>query len=157
MGTVSVIGKGKADCAALTARVAAVESELTRIRRELEALSRSAASTPRVADLKAATLRISAETRALTTALDQAAPSPAATVTSLAPIPLALLKLQSQQLTLIKGIDTAAARQLNELGIHEFADIAALMPEDVATHASPPSNAASRCSNERTVGLVKRE
>ncbi len=31
------------------------------------------------------------------------------------------------------------------------------MPEEVATHASPPSSAARRSWNVRTVGFVKRE
>ena len=33
----------------------------------------------------------------------------------------------------------------------------AAMPEAVAPQLSPPSMAAKRCSNPRTVGLVKRE
>jgi predicted flap endonuclease-1-like 5' DNA nuclease len=49
-----------------------------------------------------------------------------------APIPLALLSSSSDQLTLIRGIDAAAASLLNDNGIHSFSDIAALTAEDVA-------------------------
>lgn len=48
------------------------------------------------------------------------------------PTALAVLCLSSEQLTLIKGIDSKAAGLLNSNGIHSFSDIAALTADDVA-------------------------
>jgi predicted flap endonuclease-1-like 5' DNA nuclease len=119
----------------LADRIGAIEAELARITgaiAQLQAIGRDPAA---VARLKADTARVSAA--AATAAKDLKITAEAEATASAVPalpatIPLALLSLASEQLTLIRGVDSAAANLLNEAGIHRFADIAALNREDVA-------------------------
>jgi predicted flap endonuclease-1-like 5' DNA nuclease len=108
---------------ALEASIATIEAHLARIVEGL-ALARNGGAND-VADktaLAAELACVAAETSRLA---DRVSSLPIALT------PLPLLSLESEQLTLINGIDIAAARLLNDNGLHRFADIAALMPEDV--------------------------
>lgn len=110
--------------ATMTAMIAAIEADLDRIIQALAAARRLESSggctnpiqlASELTSLKAETTRIADRVCSLPIEMT----------------PLALLSLDSEQLTLIKGVDAHAARILNENGLHRFADIAALMPEDV--------------------------
>lgn len=108
---------------AMSAMIAAIETDLARIAEGLAAARRASVSgsvdaTRLTADLAA----LKAETGRIADGLGNM---------PLEMTPLALLSLDSEQLTLIKGVDARAARILNENGLHRFSDICALMPEDV--------------------------
>ena len=109
----------------VAARIAAIEADLARIASELDTLVQIEKARP--ADLVGAVdklNRLRLETAQL--------PARAAAMEPFAMTPLTLLCLDSEQLTLVQGIDAAAAQLLNEAGIHRFADVAALTPEDVS-------------------------
>ena len=109
---------------ALAARVAAIETELARLAHDVETLKKAGTTAPaKVANATDQIVRLQLDTKQVAAELGA---MPAFVMT-----PLALLCLESEQLTLVKGIDAAAATLLNEVGIHRFADIAALTAEDV--------------------------
>ncbi len=103
--------------------IAAIETDLGRIVQGLAAARQADASGG------ADTTRILSALAALK--IDTGSAAERLTALPLEMKPLALLSLDSEQLTLIKGIDGQAAGILNDNGLHRFADIAALMPEDV--------------------------
>lgn len=117
---------------ALTARMAAIECELARIAGELEGLRDKAAGEPALARLQLEATRVSQQAAEAAASLSALAPTSDTHGPAFAMTPLSLLCLDSEQLTLIAGIDATAATALNNLGIHRFADLAALTAEDVA-------------------------
>ena len=124
MMTVNSASESVADTTAtVNGMIAAIEADLARIAERLNAARRAEATG--VAD----TTRIVMELAALRS--DTARTADRLATIPLETTPLALLSLDSEHLTLIKGIDSEAARILNDNGVHRFSDIAALLPEDV--------------------------
>jgi predicted flap endonuclease-1-like 5' DNA nuclease len=120
----------------LRARLAAAAEQLEALSRELASWTANSDNDAwvKIPNCKTELGRIGAATAEVTdmmSAMTAADGKPTATPSFTTPSPLALLSDFSQRLTLIRGLDAHAAATLNNLGIHTFADIAALTSEDV--------------------------
>ena len=133
MSQVSSTTAQPVDCQSeLASRITGIETELARIGRAIADLQARAIEPAALSRLQLDTERVSEAAAEAAVSLAGVTVGQSIPQAPFEMTPLALLSLASEHLTLIAGIDTAAAAMLNEAGIHHFADLAALDAEDVA-------------------------